>query len=138
MRRVLETERLLLRPIQLADASGAAPCRRPGGRCRNVDHPASVSRRRRRGVDRLARRARHSSIRDRAQGATEAAHAVVRYAFDDLDLHRVYAHHFVGNPASGRVLQKIGMTYDGRRRQHTVKWGARLDSESYAILRDDQ
>ena len=30
------------------------------------------------------------------------------------------------------------MTYEGCRRQHTVKWGARLDSESYAILRDDE
>jgi [ribosomal protein S5]-alanine N-acetyltransferase len=70
--------------------------------------------------------------------ATEAARAVVRYAFESLHLHRVYAHHFVGNPASGRVLQKIGMAYEGRRRQHTVKWGTRLDSESYAILRDDQ
>ena len=70
--------------------------------------------------------------------ATEAARAVVRYAFDNLNLHRVYAYHFVDNPASGRVLQKIGMTYEGRRRQHTVKWGALLDSESYAILRDDE
>ena len=63
---------------------------------------------------------------------------MIRYAFESLNLHRVYAQHFVDNPASGRVLQKIGMTYEGRRRQHTVKWGARIDSESYAILRDDE
>src|SRR3954452_17831367 len=39
---------------------------------------------------------------------TEAASAVVRYVFDDLGLNRVFAFHFTRNPASGRVLQKVG------------------------------
>ena len=33
--------------------------------------------------------------------ATEAAQMVVGYAFDTLQLHRVYAFHFANNPASG-------------------------------------
>ena len=69
--------------------------------------------------------------------ATEAARAVVTYAFGELGLNRVFAFHFTNNPASGRVLQKIGMRHEGTRRAHTRKGDAFLDSESYAILRDD-
>jgi RimJ/RimL family protein N-acetyltransferase len=69
--------------------------------------------------------------------ATEAAAAVLRYAFEVEGLQRVYAFHFTNNPASGRVLQKIGMTHEGTRRRHTLKWDRYLDSEAYAILRDD-
>jgi RimJ/RimL family protein N-acetyltransferase len=67
--------------------------------------------------------------------ATEAARMVVAYAFDTLHLHRVYAFHFTNNPASGAVLRKVGMTYEGTRRGHTYKADAYLDSEGYAILR---
>lgn len=69
--------------------------------------------------------------------ATEAAGELVRYGLETLGLNRIYAYHFPSNPASGRVLQKIGMAYEGRRRQHSLKWGEYLDSESYAILRSD-
>jgi len=67
--------------------------------------------------------------------ATEAAAAVLAYAFETLGLRRVYAFHFSRNPASGRVLQKIGMTHEGTRRAHTLKWGEYLDNEAYGILR---
>ena len=69
--------------------------------------------------------------------ATEAGREVVRYGFEDLALNRIYAFHFVTNPASGRVLQKIGMRYEGKRRQHTLKWGEYLDNEAYGILRSE-
>jgi ribosomal-protein-alanine N-acetyltransferase len=69
--------------------------------------------------------------------ATEAARSVLDYAFAEEGLNRVYAFHFTNNPASGRVLQKIGMTHEGTRRGHTLKWGEYLDSEAYAILRAD-
>jgi RimJ/RimL family protein N-acetyltransferase len=69
--------------------------------------------------------------------ATEAAAAVLGYAFETLELHRVCAFHYAKNPASGRVLQKIGMTHEGRLRSHTLKWGEYLDDELYGILRDE-
>jgi ribosomal-protein-alanine N-acetyltransferase len=69
--------------------------------------------------------------------ATEAAQATVEFAFRRLGLNRVYAYHFTTNPASGRVLQKIGMQLEGTRRRHTRKWGEFLDSDMYAVLRDD-
>jgi len=68
---------------------------------------------------------------------TEAAQAVIEYGFDELHLNRIHSNHFTGNPASGRVMQKCGMTYEGRARQHVKHWGTFEDLELYAILRDD-
>ena len=65
---------------------------------------------------------------------TEAAGAVIRHAFEELGLNRVYAAHFKRNPASGRIMQKIGMTYEGCLRQHVKKWGEYEDMEYYGIL----
>src|SRR5512143_750062 len=67
--------------------------------------------------------------------ATEAARAVVDFGFRELKLSRIFAHHFAGNDASARVLQKIGMKHEGRSRQHVEKWGRLLDLENYGILR---
>ncbi len=69
--------------------------------------------------------------------ATEAARAVVAYSFEVLKLNRIYAYHFTRNPASGRVLEKIGMHYEGCRRRHTKKWGNFEDSIGYGMLKAD-
>ncbi len=69
--------------------------------------------------------------------ATEAASAVTRYAFEELDLNRIHAGHFPRNPASGRVLEKIGMRPEGCRRQHVLKWDRFEDLIEYAVLREE-
>lgn len=66
---------------------------------------------------------------------TEAAGAVLRYAFTGLGLVRVHARHFSRNPASGRVMQKLFMQHEGCRRQHVTKWGKFEDEELYGILK---
>jgi RimJ/RimL family protein N-acetyltransferase len=66
--------------------------------------------------------------------ATEAARAVVNYGFAALGLHRIFACHFANNPASARVLRKIGMRHEGSLRGHMVKWGEFLDLEMYGML----
>ncbi len=48
---------------------------------------------------------------------TEAAQAVLDYAFHELNAHRVYASHHIDNIASEKVLQKIGMKYEGTMRE---------------------
>jgi RimJ/RimL family protein N-acetyltransferase/ubiquinone/menaquinone biosynthesis C-methylase UbiE len=68
---------------------------------------------------------------------TEAAKAVLQYGFEVLGLHRIHAVYFSHNPASGRVMQKIGMSYEGCRRQHTLKWSKFEDIELYGILKSD-
>jgi RimJ/RimL family protein N-acetyltransferase len=68
---------------------------------------------------------------------TEAVRAVLRYGFMQLNLHRIYSPHFQGNAASGRVLQKVGMTYEGRMREHYVRFGRFIDLELYGMLKRD-
>ncbi|WP_245926536.1 GNAT family N-acetyltransferase [Methanospirillum lacunae] len=69
--------------------------------------------------------------------ATEAAEAVITYAFDELLLHRITASHFVRNLASGRVLEKLGMKKEGLLREHLLKDGIREDVIIRGILRSD-
>lgn len=69
--------------------------------------------------------------------ATEAARAVVDFGFRELKLQRIFAHHFQGNDASGRVLRKIGMKHEGCSRRHIEKWGRLLDLENFGILREE-
>lgn len=69
--------------------------------------------------------------------ATEAARAMVDHAFRVLELERVYASHFPGNPASGRVLQKLGMRREGRLRGHVRKGDRQEDLVVYGALRQE-
>ncbi len=68
---------------------------------------------------------------------TEAARAVLRFAFETLNLNRVHAAHFARNPASGRVMQKSGMTYEGTLRQHFLRWDRLEDLVYYGILESE-
>ncbi len=68
---------------------------------------------------------------------TEAAKAVVAYSFEVLKLNRVHAKHFKRNAASGRVLEKIGMQYEGCFRQHVKKWDNFEDLMGYGLLKSD-
>lgn len=66
---------------------------------------------------------------------TEAAQAIVDFGFTLLPLERIHAHHFERNPASGRVMQKIGMHEEFFRRAAIEKRGVREDIRGYAITR---
>jgi RimJ/RimL family protein N-acetyltransferase len=69
--------------------------------------------------------------------ATEACRELLRYGFEDLGLHRIFASHFKHNPASGHILKKLGMSYEGCQRQHLHKWGEFIDLELYGLLRQE-
>lgn len=49
--------------------------------------------------------------------------------------YRIMARHFLKNPASGRVMQKIGKEYEGRMRERFCNWGEYQGIELYDILR---
>ena len=68
---------------------------------------------------------------------TEAARAMLQWGFEERKLKRIFGRHFARNPASGRVLQKIGMQYEGTLRAHTKKWGEYQDLVLYAMLREE-
>jgi RimJ/RimL family protein N-acetyltransferase len=66
--------------------------------------------------------------------ATEAAAAMVDFGFRGLGLHRISAGFFAPNVASGRVIEKLGMQYEGRLREAVQKNGEWYDMLLYAIL----
>ncbi|CAM5215736.1 [ribosomal protein S5]-alanine N-acetyltransferase OS=Ureibacillus acetophenoni OX=614649 GN=SAMN05877842_106170 PE=3 SV=1 [Ureibacillus acetophenoni] len=53
--------------------------------------------------------------------ATEAAKAMIEFAFEIKKLHKVFARYFSSNPASGRVLEKLGMKQEGILIDHVIK-----------------
>ncbi|HUJ13861.1 MAG TPA: GNAT family N-acetyltransferase [Thermoanaerobaculia bacterium] len=69
--------------------------------------------------------------------ATEAGRAMVRFGFGEQKLQRIFAQVFSRNPASARVLEKIGMRHEGTLRHHLKKWGEYVDVECYGIIRGE-
>ncbi|MFG2324461.1 GNAT family N-acetyltransferase [Streptomyces sp. NPDC048568] len=67
--------------------------------------------------------------------ATEAAHALLRWGFDTLDLNRVQAEADTRNAASARVLEKIGFVREGTLREDCVVNGDVSDTWVYGLLR---
>ena len=68
---------------------------------------------------------------------SEALVAVLDEGFLNLGLHRIEAQHEVDNPASGRVMAKCGMLYEGCVRGRLYNKGRYVDVALYAILRED-
>jgi ribosomal-protein-alanine N-acetyltransferase len=69
--------------------------------------------------------------------ATEAASAVIDYAFRTLGIEKVWARADSRNVASLRVLTKLGMQREGTLRQHVMRRGERVDRVCYGILRSE-
>jgi RimJ/RimL family protein N-acetyltransferase len=68
---------------------------------------------------------------------TEAARALVSVGFDELGLHRVWASCLPANPASARVLEKLGFRREGYLRQNLRIHGVWQDSYLYAVLAEE-
>jgi [ribosomal protein S5]-alanine N-acetyltransferase len=68
---------------------------------------------------------------------TEAVRLMLRFAFEDLGLYRVYASTFAANDASRRVLEKNGLSLEGTLREAIVRYGARQDFLQFGILRPE-
>ena len=65
--------------------------------------------------------------------ATEAARAFIDWAVAD-GFHRIEADHLSRNPASGRVMQKVGMVHEGRLRAYYRRFDVFEDVELYALI----
>jgi RimJ/RimL family protein N-acetyltransferase len=66
---------------------------------------------------------------------TEAARAVLQHGFAALDLLRIHAHAFARNPASARVMEKIGMLEGVPRQKTVLKNGRPEEVREFAISR---
>jgi RimJ/RimL family protein N-acetyltransferase len=69
--------------------------------------------------------------------ATEAGRALLAFGFDALHLNRIDALVFPRNPASARVLEKLGMRHEGLHREFVQKDGRSEDVHRYALLAAD-
>jgi [ribosomal protein S5]-alanine N-acetyltransferase len=67
--------------------------------------------------------------------ATEAAGALLRWAFATLDLNRVQAETDTRNAASARVLEKLGFVREGTLREDCIVNGDVSDSWVYGLIR---
>jgi ribosomal-protein-alanine N-acetyltransferase len=69
--------------------------------------------------------------------ATEAARAVLRFAFHELGLNRVEALCMPGNAASESVIGKLGMTLEGTMRKVHRRYDGFQDMELFALVSSD-
>lgn len=68
---------------------------------------------------------------------TEALKEVLRFGLLEVGINRIEAFHAIHNPASGKVMKKSGMNYEGHARQKYKSHSGFEDCDLYAILRDD-
>lgn len=69
--------------------------------------------------------------------ASEALQAVVNYAFETEDLHRLQARTFPENAGSQKVLQKTGFRLEGRQREIGYHREKRHDELLWALLKSE-
>lgn len=68
--------------------------------------------------------------------ATEAMTAVLNFAVEKMGIKKITAEHFAGNPASGAVMRKLGMTHIGTVKDKYEKHGRKVDAELYELVLD--
>ncbi|MDE2164037.1 MAG: GNAT family N-acetyltransferase [Alphaproteobacteria bacterium] len=69
--------------------------------------------------------------------ATEAAKKVISFAFHDLKAVSIWAGWFHDNPASGRVLQKLGCRHDGAAPRNSMARGHEVYCHLMALTREE-
>ncbi|MDO6448413.1 GNAT family protein [Oceanobacillus profundus] len=68
---------------------------------------------------------------------TEAAKSVIAFGFSNMDLIRIQARCFVANIGSERVMEKLGMTFEGIVRKGMLVKGKHEDLKLYSILKEE-
>lgn len=68
---------------------------------------------------------------------TEAMKALIKFFFEEVGVNRIEARHDTKNPASGKVMIKSGLQFEGILRQAGKNNTGICDSAVYAILKED-
>ncbi len=70
---------------------------------------------------------------------SEALSAILKYGFNELDLHRIQGWTHPDNKASSKLLMKYGFIKEGFHREFIYIWhkGIYIDAEMYALLNSD-
>lgn len=70
--------------------------------------------------------------------ATEAARAVLHYAFEELKLKLVSVYHFEGNERSRHVIEKLGFRFEGIQRMASPSiFGGYRNDLCYSLLAEE-
>ncbi|MBM7601667.1 RimJ/RimL family protein N-acetyltransferase [Virgibacillus halotolerans] len=67
--------------------------------------------------------------------ATEAAQLIIDFGFNELNLNRIWAPIMSKNKASCKVMEKVGMSYEGTIKQDILRWGQYEDVDIYGLLK---
>ncbi len=68
---------------------------------------------------------------------TEAAKAIIKFGFEQMELIRIQARCFVDNTGSARVMEKAGMSFEGINRKAMFIKGRHRDLKVYSILQEE-
>ncbi|MDO5028486.1 MAG: GNAT family protein [Bacillota bacterium] len=68
---------------------------------------------------------------------TEALKRIIAYVFEERKYHRIYGSHFPLNKASGRVMEKAGMVYEGTLKGHLKKQDQYIDLVCYGLTKEN-
>ena len=68
---------------------------------------------------------------------TAEAARLLEFFFTEGSVNRICAGHDIDNPNSGRVMQKIGMKYEGTLRQSGKNNQGIVDMANYSVLREE-
>jgi ribosomal-protein-alanine N-acetyltransferase len=69
---------------------------------------------------------------------TEALRSVINFLFNQVEVNRIEAGHDVNNPASGKVMQKCGLRFEGIQRKRGRNNVGICDMAVYGMLKEDQ
>ncbi|MGL5084849.1 MAG: GNAT family N-acetyltransferase, partial [Clostridium sp.] len=69
---------------------------------------------------------------------TEAFKAIIHFAFKEVGFERITGRHHIENLASGSVMKKCGLKYEGTLRKiHKINTGEVVDCKYYSILKEE-
>lgn len=80
-------------------------------------------------------------IDPRCQGSghgKEGLSSLINYAFDSLNLEKVYVKTFLSNGRANRFYERLGFVREGLLRRHTLHGGKLEDRCIYSLFRDKQ
>ncbi|MCP3033624.1 GNAT family N-acetyltransferase, partial [Halobacillus sp. A1] len=69
--------------------------------------------------------------------ATEASKIVIDFGFKEQKLNRIWAPVMSKNKASGKVMQKVGLQYEGTLKQDILRWDEYVDVDVFGLLKED-
>ena len=71
--------------------------------------------------------------------ATESLKRVIKFFFEEVEVETIYADHIDANPASGKVMEKAGMKYEGIMRKRALNKVTKKQADLiyYSITKED-